>query len=272
VSRIPLPSKRPDVVADVTSDTILAVVPPVLGLVLGELVLAAGLVQSALWAYVATLLFCTLLPLRVPSPVPVLAGFALLTVFRLVNLSMPVFLDLTVLWVPLVYAPFPLAGMWYLRRSEAVEPLLDPRGTLLWTPAAVVVGAVVGAVESRLVDVPSLLPTVTGDGLWLLGAVVVVGVIAEEVLLRGVLQSALRRSVGPWFGVGTVAVVFATMQAAFGGTAVALALGAGVIYGLGYELSESLVVPIVCRGTVNLSLMVVLPAVSAGVVPALPLA
>jgi membrane protease YdiL (CAAX protease family) len=71
---------------------------------------------------------------------------------------------------------------------------------------------------------------------------------------------------GPWLAVAVTSALFAAMQAAFGWSAVVVAAGAGAVYGLGYELSESLLVPVACHVTVNVVLFVVTPALSAGIV------
>lgn len=252
-----------DEAGDVTSKTVLPTLVPLLGVLPGELLLSVEMVGPALWLYVTTLLLCTLLPLRIPTVTPVLSGFAFLVAFRLVNLSMPVFTELTIYWILSVYVPFVAAGTWFLWQSETVDADLDLRGTLLWAPVAVIAGVAIAAAESRVVTTTALLPTVTGEGLWLLVGAVVLGTVAEEVLFRGVLQSALRGVLGSWLAVVVVSAVFAAMQSTLGGAAVAVAFGASVVYGLGYELSESLLTPVVCRVTVNALLFVVVPVASA---------
>jgi len=241
----------------ITTDTVLLTLVPTLGIVIAEMLMSARLVTPALWFYVATVVGCTLLPLRLPDQVSIFAGFGFLATFRLVNLSMPVFLDLTVLWLPLVYAPFLVAATWFLQRNETVTPGLSGRGTLLWSPFAVVAGLGLASLQSRLVGATALLPTVTSQALWLLAGIVVLGAITEELLFRGVLQSALRPTFGSWAALGVTSVVFAAMQAPFGEISVAIGFVAGVIYGLGYELSDSLAVPVVCHVTLNLLLFVV---------------
>lgn len=248
----------------VTRATVVSVLVPMSGVFSAELLVTAGMVGPALRLYAVTLLGCTLLPLRMSEGVPILSGFALLAAFRLVNVSMPVFVDLTVYWLPLVYVPFVVAGAWFLARSEGLDLRVDRRGTLRWLPVAVVAGGAVGVAQSWLGDAPALLPAEMNAALGLLAGIIVLGTVAEELLFRGILQSALRPSLGSAFAVVVTSVVFAAMQTPFGSSAVAVGFGAGLIYGLGYELSDSLAVPVVCRVTANVLLFVVFPA-AAGV-------
>lgn len=250
----------------VTRGTVVSMLVPMSGVFSAELLVTAGMVGPALRLYAVTLLGCTLLPLWISDGVPILSGFALLSAFRLVNVSMPVFIDLTVYWLPLVYVPFAVAGAWFLFRSRAgLDLRLDRRGTLRWLPVAVVAGGAVGVVQSRIVGAPALLPADMNAALGLLAGVVVLGTVAEELLFRGILQSALRPSLGSAFAVVVTSVVFAAMQTPLGSGAVAVGFGAGLIYGLGYELSDSLAVPVVCRVTANVLLFVVFSASAASV-------
>lgn len=71
-----------------------------------EAALFAGRIRYAIWTYSLLLIGLTLAPLLFEEETPLFSAFALLPVFRLVNLAMPIFLEVTLLWLPLVYGPF----------------------------------------------------------------------------------------------------------------------------------------------------------------------
>jgi len=74
-------------------------------ILVSELALYVGAQQFALWTHFLTLLVCSLGPLRFGDPNAEMQILALFPVFRLVNLGMPVFVEMTIYRFPLVYGP-----------------------------------------------------------------------------------------------------------------------------------------------------------------------
>jgi hypothetical protein len=68
-----LSEQFPDVTEKARQEIALVVLVPTLGIALSELLLWARMIEAALWLYVLTLVFCTLLPLRLSESTPVLA-------------------------------------------------------------------------------------------------------------------------------------------------------------------------------------------------------
>lgn len=91
---------------DVDLQSVASVVGLTVAVAASEASLFFGEVEYTVWAYAALLVALSLAPLRYERETPVFLAFALIAAFRLVNLTMPVFVELTLLWLPLVYGPF----------------------------------------------------------------------------------------------------------------------------------------------------------------------
>jgi len=62
--------------------------------------------KYTIWVYFMLLFALSLAPLFLEGETPLFQAFALIPVFRLVNLTMPVFIEMTLFWLPLIYGPF----------------------------------------------------------------------------------------------------------------------------------------------------------------------
>lgn len=91
------------------------------------------------------------------------------------------------------------------------------------------------------------------DGLWLWLAVNLgVAVLAEELLFRGLLQTRLVGWLGIWPGVALTALLFGAVHAPFSLLFAAVALAAGLAYGLIFHYSGRLSLALALHGAVNL--------------------
>lgn len=95
----------------------IAVSVPVIGIAVSEGLLYFGHTRYSLWGHLATLLVTSLLPLRFENETATYQALLLVPLFRLVNLGMPVFFNLTIYWFPLIYGPL-IPGLYFLNRSR----------------------------------------------------------------------------------------------------------------------------------------------------------
>lgn len=105
---------------NVPRDVGLCIVAGTLATVALELLLASGRLESAIAGYLGAYVGFTVLSLRRPKCVGVLQAFALLSVFRLVNLSLPVFVDLTVYWLLSLYLAVLPATLLAIRNRSTI--------------------------------------------------------------------------------------------------------------------------------------------------------
>lgn len=112
-----------------------------------------GVEQYTVPAYLVFLVALSLAPLLVESETALFQAFALVPVFRVVNLTMPVFFDLTLLWFPLVYGPLLLVFVYIgrqalrERRRSAGDSRTDPAAGRQPTPREVEFDAATPAVR-----------------------------------------------------------------------------------------------------------------------------
>jgi membrane protease YdiL (CAAX protease family) len=237
-----------------------AVVLPTVAVALAETALFFGRTDLALWGHLLALLICVFGPLAVEDE-PMLLAFTLVPVFRLVNLGMPVFVELTLFWFPLVYAPlFPAV---YVVATNAETPQI--RTNARFAAAALLPGAAIGAllaeIEYAIIRPDALIPVWNLPNLAFV-AIVMFGFVGlvEELVYRGILQRALQRRVGRTGGLLVASFLFGMMHSAYGTSAeIAFASGIGLVFGLVYDATDSIVLVTVMHGTLNVFLFAVIP-------------
>jgi hypothetical protein len=252
------------------------VLGPTVAVTVSEVLLFVGRIDLALWAHLLTLLgLAAALGVggeRVDRPV--LVAFALLPLFRLVNLGMPVFVELTVLWLPVIYAPFLPVLYHVVRESEHASTTTRPRRAALLLVPAVLLGAVLASVEYAILR-PEGLVTALDPLSILLVAVVMIGFVGlvEELLFRAVLQRRLQACVGRWPGLLVASGLFGLMHAGYGlSIEIAFAGAAGLLFGLLYDATDSLATVTIAHGTLNVFLFAVIPLGGPAVpIPPLPI-
>lgn len=312
---------------DVRPGSVAVVVLLTAAVAASEALLFVGEVGYTITAYFVLLLALSLAPLVLARETMVLQAFALLPVFRLVNLTMPVFFELTLFWLPLVYGAL-VPALVYLGRQLAVagretrqhvddsgrpdattitdrlprwlggerhskprrwiahgwRALAHPadashgraalhvlaRGlylvALAVAGAAFLVGLVAGAValaevEYSLLEPPALVPSLDASYLVVL-ALIMVGLVGfvEELLFRGILQQVLEHRLGVVPGLVLASGLFGLMHSGHGvPEAMAFAAGIGLLFGVLYDVTDSLALVAALHGGLNVLLFGVLP-------------
>lgn len=86
-----------------------------------ELLIFFGFVGFAIWAYTILLIGFSLAPILIERDTTTFQAFALIPIFRLANLAMPIFFELTLFWLPLIYGPLIPVFVYLGRRGSLVE-------------------------------------------------------------------------------------------------------------------------------------------------------
>jgi hypothetical protein len=211
-------------------------------ILVSELALYTGSQQFALWTHFLTLLVCSLGPLRFDDPNAEMQILALFPVFRLVNLGMPVFVEMTIYWFPLVYGP--LVPETYLLASDRDDVSLAAgwKTAAKWLPLALPLSVAMGVVEYTIIRPEALVPELSLQYLLVIGVVMFgfVGFV-EELLFRGVLQRTLEHSLDWTTGLILASVLFGLMHSGYGSAAErAFATTIGAVYGVVYDYTDSL--------------------------------
>jgi len=237
------------------------IVLPTTGVVASEIFLFYGYTAFALWGQFLTLLVCVFVPLYRSEEARLFQMFALLPLFRLVNLGMPVFVELTLFWFPLVYAPVLPAVYLIVRAQPNLRPRFDIRAFGLLLAPALIVSAFLGEVEWLIITPEALITEWSLTQLVLIAVVMIcfVGFI-EELLFRGVLQTGLKAYFGQWGSILFVSALFGLMHSGYGSGLQLLFAGClGLLYGITYEYTDSLLLITVMHGVLNVFLFAVVP-------------
>ncbi|WP_254538295.1 CPBP family intramembrane glutamic endopeptidase [Halomarina litorea] len=225
-----------------------------------EAFIFAGLPEWALWGHFVTLVACSLAPLRFEGDATVFRALALVPLFRLVNLGMPVFAEPTIYWFPLVYGAL-IPGMFLLSRTHDIDIRYGWRVALLALPLAIPLSALLASLEHSLITPEALVSAATPDQLLLIGVVMVCFVgFVEEFLFRGILQDVLERRYGRMAGLLLTSALFGLLHAGYGLQHEILFAGViGLLFGVVYDWTDSLVLVTLLHGLLNVFLFAIIP-------------
>lgn len=238
----------------------LTVLVPTVAIVTGESALFFGHRWSALCVYSLLLLFCLLLPLQIRQ-VDLLSVFALVPLFRLLNLTIPAFVASVVYHHLLVFGL--LLPPTYLVARSAKHIDVHPglwMGCLFVIPG-IALGAAIGYLNLLLFESGRGLPSSMDTSLLgiTIAAVVLVAVI-EELLFRGLLQRVLAAQIGPLAGIVLAAALYGMMYAPYG-IPIQLLFGGvfGLLLGVIYERTNSLLLISIIHGMASVVLLNLVP-------------
>lgn len=242
---------------------VVALALPLLGIFAGEAAIFFGHFEYALWVYMLTLLACLPGFFRAGEPSNMLRALALVPVFRLVNVGMPVFFQSTVLWLPLVYGAL-LPGLYLFGRAHPSVTLRvfgRPGRFVLLLPISLALALFFATVEYYVLQPEALIPLWNPQNLLVLSVVMILFVgLAEEILFRGILQRTLEEGLGTAPGLLLASLLFGMMHAGFGLLPeIGYASGVGLVFGLLYDWTDSLALVTLIHGTANVFLFALFP-------------
>jgi membrane protease YdiL (CAAX protease family) len=236
-----------------------ALVLPTVGILLAEGALYVGALDIALWGHFFTLLVCAFGALRIADQ-PLLQAFALVPLFRLVNFGMPIFVELTLPWFPLVYAPV-VPAMVLVSRNDAIPAVSwRPKLAVLLAPVGIVLAGALGEIEYGIIEPDALVRTLSIPDLTLITVVMVCFVgLVEEYVYRGILQRTVQARLGRTAGI-LVSALFGLMHSAYQSPGeLAFAAAIGLVFGLIYDATESLALVVLIHGILNVFLFAEIP-------------
>lgn len=231
---------------------------------IAELFLYYNQVDAAMWVHFATLLLCIFLPLKLSDQATVLKAFLLLPLFRLVSLGMPIFFNTTILLFPIIYGPLiPAAAL--IGQDLDVSLTEGWQYALLLGPLALPLSAVLGAVEFSIITPQALVSTDSVFEVALVGLIMLLFVgFVEELIYRAILQRTLSEYLGFVPALLVASALFGLMHSAYGQPLEIVFAGTiGLVYGLIYRYTDSLLYITILHGALNTFLFGVFPLNSA---------
>lgn len=256
----------------------LPIVVPFLFILAGEVMLFIGKPDLCMSIHLLNILLCIFAPILLRQDVLLWQSFMLVSMLRAINLAMPTFHELTLLWMPLIYAPIILVCLlmirdesrnWlsYLREFKLFFNI--SRATAGWKiyyiPLALIIALVAANIEFAILSmtIPDLrlIPELNIEYLALLFIIMVFFVgLGEELVFRYILQSRLHAALGIAPALMLSSAAFALMHSGYTSLVyVAYVFCISLVLGLIYYRTKSLAFVTIIHGLLNFFLFSFLP-------------
>jgi len=234
---------------------------PVILILLAEYLIFLGKPNAAMPIHALNLVFLILSSIFINNRI--YPALMLLPLFRLLNVAMPVFFNLTLYSYSMVYAPmfipiYFLVKDGFISRSEAGMTF---KGFLYYFPLAIAVGFALGWGEYNVIHPQLLTPSANIKEIFILTVTMIFFVgIVEEFIFRSSLQTVLEERLGSIAGLLLASVIFGFMHSGYQMPLELLYVSfAGVVFGLLFWLTKSLPIISLAHGVTNISLFLVVP-------------
>ena len=242
----------------------LDLVVPVGLIVLAELLLFLGNMEAAMIIHAFNLVLIILSTIYVNNRIyPILM---LLPLFRLLNVAMPVFFQLTLYSYSLVYAPM-FIPIYFLMKDHLLsrsEAGITFKGFWFYLPLAVALGFPLGWGEYNILHSGALVPDFSIKSILILSITMIVFVgFVEEFMFRSALQTVMSERFGSILGLLISSIIFGLMHSGYHLPLELLYVSfAGLVFGLFFWMTKSLPLIALAHGITNVSLFMVAPAYS----------
>ena len=239
----------------------LDIIIPIFLIILAEFLIFIGKPNAAMPIHALNLILLILSSIYIDNRI--YPALMLLPLFRLLNVAMPVFFDLTLYSYSMVYAPM-FIPIYFLVKDGFVgraEAGLTFKGFWFYLPLAISVGFALGWGEYNVIH-PQLLASGSSikDVLILIITMIFFVGIVEEFIFRSSLQTVLEERLGSITGLLLASVIFGFMHSGYRLPQELLYVSfAGVIFGLLFWLTKSLPIISLAHGVTNISLFLVVP-------------
>lgn len=237
---------------------------PVSLIILAELLIFFGHMEMALAIHSINLILLILSSIYIENRI--YPALMLLPLFRLLNIAMPVFFQLTLYSYPLVYAPMflPIYIIMKERMFSWSEVGITAKGFWFFLPLAIAVGFAVGWGEYQVLRPGVLIPDFSLRSVLTLSLTMILFVgLVEEFVFRSALQTVMEERLGSVVGLVVASILFGFMHSGYHLPLELFYVSfAGVVFGLLFWLTKSLPVIALAHGATNVSLFLVAPAFS----------
>jgi len=234
---------------------------PVFMILLAEFLIFLGHPSQALMIHALNLIILTLSSVYINNKI--YPALMLLPLFRLLNVAMPVFFNLTLYTYSFVYAPM-FIPIYFLLKEGFIgrcQAGLTFKGFWYYLPLAVSVGFALGWGEYNVIHPQVLTPgTHIKDIMILIVTMIFFVGLVEEFIFRSSLQTVLEERIGPKAGLLTASIIFGFMHSGYQIPLELLYVSfAGAVFGLLFWLTKSLPIISLAHGVTNISLFLITP-------------
>ncbi len=237
-------------------------------IILSELLLYSGNIKAGIILHVVTLLALSLSSLWIDGThvARSLQVLSLLPVLRLLNVSMPVFSEMTLDLYVYIYAPLLLPVYLVIRHQEIKKDTMGIhfRNIFPYILLALVVGYLIAQGEYFTIHAGNLIPDLSFTNILKLSLIMIFFVgLVEEIIFRSLLQTRLSDSFGPGKGLVVASLIFGVMHSGYGTIyEIYFTMFAGLVLGYMFQRTNSLPLVALTHGFVNIFLFGIIPLLS----------
>jgi membrane protease YdiL (CAAX protease family) len=247
------------------SNQIVMVILPVYAIITAELLLLLGRLEFAIWMHVIILISMALIMIR-SNEINIhwiYQALMLLSLLRLVNISMPIFFEMTLYTFVFVYAPLiiPVYFLIVHQKFTADQIGLRRKNIMIYIPIAIILGLMIAEGEYYLIQPGYLIYDLSLWNILKLSVVMILFVgLVEELIFRSVLQTRLEEFFGMYSGLVMTSMLFGIMHSGYGTVYEMMFTGlAGVVIGYLFQKTRSLPLIALLHGIVNIFLFGLIP-------------
>lgn len=253
-------------------DNVRLTLVPVFLIMLAELLLLAGKEYVSIWMHVGIVLLLAFATTFIHKRelTMVFQALMLLSLLRLVNISMPVFFEKTLYIFVFTYAPLIIPIVIVLRAQDfrfsfRISEEMK-RNRVLYSLIAVIVAIAIAEGEYAIIEPGYLIPDLSITSLLQLSIVMILFVgLVEELIFRYILQTRLEQVLGTWPALLTASLLFGVMHSGYGTIYEVLVTGlAGLVIGYLYVRTRSLYLITMIHGLTNVFLFGFIPHLGPG--------
>lgn len=244
---------------------LLAIAIPSLMIIIAEMSLFAGRAKLAMWMHLIMLIFLTLSTMTFEdrNRKHILRAFILLSLLRVLNLSMPVFFEMTLYSYAFIYAPL-IISIYVVVKDQGLSysDIGITRNIRYYElPVALIASIVIAVGEFLIIKPGYLIPDLSAFNLLKLSIIMIFFVgLVEELLFRSILQTKLEEMIGKYQGLILASILFGVMHSGYGTPyEIAFTAFAGFIMGGMYIIRRDLLLVTMVHGFVNILLFGILP-------------
>ena len=238
---------------------------PVLCIAFAELLIFSGRTGAAVWVHIGTLIALSLSNIFIKDPEiqKIHQALMLLPILRLINLSMPIFIETTLYTFIFIYGTLaiPVAVIIIHQRHSFEQIGISLKNIEAYMFLSIPLGFLLGLGEYLIIQTGYLIPELTFGNLLKLTLIMVFFVgLVEELIFRAILQTRLEQALSVREALLITSLLFGLMHSGYGTFyEILYTCFVGFIMGLAFYKTRSLPFIAVLHGFVNVFLFGIFP-------------
>lgn len=239
---------------------------PILGIIVGELLMFYDQISLGLGIHIVNLLIITFILMFSSLTIKeknVLQSLTLLIILQMINLSMPQFFTAALVQYSLIYGIMFVPIYFTIKNQQIPYKELGINFSRLYyyLPLAILIGIVTAVVEYHILNPMALIQKIRASDIIFISIVMFIFVgIVEEIIFRSILQTRIEQVLGTGYGILLSGSIFGIMHASFGMlNEILFVTILGIVLGYIFHKTRSLPFIVSIHGATNVVLFGILP-------------